>query len=213
MLGAPIERSTPAKSDLFSQGNDDDELDNVEADIFHSTVQKLMYICKGSRPDIEPELSYLCPKVTRPSTNNKEKLDCSLDFIQGTISDRRILGAMSLEEMITWIDASFAIHANERSHTGGTISFGICVIHAKSLKQKLNTKSSTEAEFVGVNEYLPYHIWIINFLKCQGYDIKNKILYQDNESAIKMGETHVPETLVTSISDIFLYMIESNQEK
>ena len=91
-----------------------------------------------------------------------------------------------MNKMITWVDASFAIHANKRSHTGGTISFGVGVVHAKSSKQKLNTKSSTEAELVGVSKYLPYHIWILNFLKCQGYEIKNKILYQDNESTIKM---------------------------
>ena len=178
--------STPAKSDLFNQDNDDDKLDGDKADNFHSIVQKLMYVCKRARPDIEPALSYLCTKVSCRSTNDKEKLDCLLDYLHGTILNRRTLGATSLEEMITWVNASFAVHANKRSHTGGTISFGIGVIHTKSSKQKLNTKSSTEVELVGVREYLPYHIWIINFPKCQGYYIKNKILYQDNENAIKM---------------------------
>ena len=88
--------------------------------------------------------------------------------------------------MVTWIDASFAIHINKRSHTGGTISFGVGVVHSKSSKQKLNTKSSTEAELVGVSEYLPYHIWIVNFMKSQGYKMKKKTLYQENEIAIKM---------------------------
>ena len=73
-----------------------------------------------------------------------------------------------------------------RSHTGGMMSFGIGALHTKSTKQKLNTKSSTEAELVGVSEYLPYHIWLLNFLKHQGYDVKEKLLFQDNESTIKM---------------------------
>ena len=55
-------------------------------------------------------------------------------------------------------------HPNMKSHTGGAISFGKSVVHTKSSKQKINTKSLTEAELVGVSEYLPYHIWIENFL-------------------------------------------------
>ena len=66
------------------------------------------------------------------------------------------------------------------------MSFGIRALHTKSTKQKLNTKSSTEAELVGVSEYLPYHIWLINFLKHQGYDVKEKLLFQDDESTIRM---------------------------
>ena len=66
------------------------------------------------------------------------------------------------------------------------MSFGIRALHTKSTKQKLNTKSSTEAELVGVSEYLPYHIWLINFLKHQRYDVKEKLLFQDNESTIRM---------------------------
>ena len=33
---------------------------------------------------------------------------------------------------------------------------GLGVLHAKCSKQKLNVKSSIEAELVGVSEYIPY---------------------------------------------------------
>ena len=178
--------STPAKSNLFNQENDDKKLNDIESDVYHSVIQKLMYICKRAKPDIKPALSYLCTKVSCPSIDDKEKFDRLLDYLHGTINDQRTLGATSLDEMITWVDFSFAVHANKRSHTGGTISFGVGVVHAKSSKQKLNTKSSTEAKLMGVSKYLPHHIWIVIFLKSQGYDVKSKILYQDNESAIKM---------------------------
>ncbi len=154
--------------------------------MFHSIVQKLMYICKRARPDLEPALSYLSTQVSCPSISDSDKLQRLLDFLHATKDDRRVVGALSLDDMFTWIDASFAVHPNMKSHTGGAISFGRGVIHAKSSKQKINTKSSTEAELVGVSEYLPYHIWIENFLKNQGYNLRKKLLYQDNESAIKM---------------------------
>ena len=50
--------------------------------------------------------------------------------------------------MKTWVDASYAVYNNMKSHTGGVVSFGRGVTMSKSSKQKLNTKSSTEAELV-----------------------------------------------------------------
>ena len=64
----------------------------------------------------------------------------------------------------------------------------LCIIHKKSTIQKLNTKSSTESEVVGFSDYLPHNIQIKNFLQYQGYHIKNNVLYQDNQSAIRMEE-------------------------
>jgi hypothetical protein len=66
------------------------------------------------------------------------------------------------------------------------MSMGRGTIHCRSSKQKLNTKSSTEAEIVGMSDYIPYNIWLANFMKGQGYEIKNNVVYQDNQSAMKM---------------------------
>ena len=66
------------------------------------------------------------------------------------------------------------------------MSLGWGTIHNKSCKQKLNTKSSTEAEVVGMSDYIPYNIWLVNFLRGQGYELQHNIVYQDNTSAIKM---------------------------
>ena len=60
------------------------------------------------------------------------------------------------------------------------------ILHHKTGKQKLNTKSSTESEIVGASDYLPHAIWMRRFLMGQGYKVKRSILFQDNESAIKM---------------------------
>ena len=67
------------------------------------------------------------------------------------------------------------------------MSLGTGVIHTRSTKQKLNTKSSTEADVVGTSDYMPYNIWLRNFMKVQGYELKDNVIFQDNKSAIKMG--------------------------
>ena len=53
-------------------------------------------------------------------------------------------------------------------------------------KQKLNTKSLTESEIVGVSDFLPKVMFIDLFLAAQGFPLKENIVHQDNESAIKL---------------------------
>jgi hypothetical protein len=55
--------------------------------------------------------------------------------------------------MRTLVDASYAVHPDMKSHTGGLMSMGTGGLICKSSKQKLNTKSSTEAELVGASDY------------------------------------------------------------
>ena len=109
-----------------------------------------------------------------------------MGFLKRTIDDIRIIGATSLTDVCTWIDAAYAVHNNMGSQTGGAMSMGHGILHGKSSKQKLNTKSSTEAELVGVSEYIPYNIWLLHFFAHQGYKISKNVLYQDNQSAIYM---------------------------
>ena len=53
-----------------------------------------------------------------------------------------------------------------------------------STRQKINTRSSTEAEVVGVDDGMPLVIWTRNFLQEQGFEVNDNIVYQDNQSAI-----------------------------
>ena len=53
-----------------------------------------------------------------------------------------------------------------------------------SLKQKVNTRSSTEAEVIGVDDCIGPILWTHQFLEHQGYDVKDNVLLQDNQSTI-----------------------------
>jgi hypothetical protein len=96
------------------------------------------------------------------------------------------LGADELDSIRTWVDTLYAVHPDMKSHTGGIISMGLGAITLKSSKQKLNTKSSTEAELVGATDYVTNTIWSKMFLEAQGYPIKKNLFEQDNESAIRL---------------------------
>ena len=162
-------------------------LSTKKAEHFHSTTAKLLYIKKRARPDMELVTAFLTTKVSNPMEEDCNKLTRSIKYLNMTRDDTRTIRCDDLQSVYTWVDAAYAVHSNMRSQTGrSTMSMGWGTIHNKSTMQKLNTKSSTESELVGISDYLPCNIWWINFLSGQGYTIHNNILFQDNESAICM---------------------------
>ena len=64
------------------------------------------------------------------------------------------------------------------------MSFGLGAAISGSNKQKLNTRSSTEAELVGVDDIIAKVLWTKLFMEDQGFEIDQNIVYQDNKSAM-----------------------------
>ena len=83
---------------------------------------------------METLISFLTTRVSKSTEDYWRKLRRGLLFINGTINKKRIIGARSLKDLFTWIDAAYAVHANMRGHTGGAMSMGYGVLHEKSSK-------------------------------------------------------------------------------
>jgi hypothetical protein len=95
-----------------------------------------------------------------------------------------VLGAKNDGLLMWYMDALFAVHPNMWGHTGGGLTMGRGFPFAVSTKQKLNTRSSTESELVGINDMMPIIIWTCYFLLSQGYGVVENLLLQDNKSSI-----------------------------
>jgi hypothetical protein len=149
-------------------------------------VAKLLYCTHRARPDIQLPVAFLCTRVSKSDDADEEKLVRTLQFLDGTLDDDLVLSADSFEEYLTWVDASHAVHADMRGHTGGCQSLGQGCFHSKSLKQKLNSRSTTETEVIGASDYMPFTIFTKGFLSAQGYDMKEGKFFQDNEAAEKL---------------------------
>ena len=171
----PQSAFTAANENLFVIEHDSLELSDEKSDKFHSVVAKLLYISKRERPDIKPTVAFLCTRVSQTTENDWKKLHRALTYLKGTIDDKRIRGASRLNSLVTWVDAAYTVYENMRSQTGGAMSFGLGLVHDRSSKQNLNTKSSTEAEGTGVSEYGPYDIWMVNFRNKQGYKVSGNV--------------------------------------
>ena len=55
-----------------------------------------------------------------------------------------------------------------------------------SSKQKINTRSSTESEIVAVDGGITKPLWMRNLLLVQGEKVEDCILFQDNQSSIRL---------------------------
>jgi hypothetical protein len=130
---------TPAAEDFFAEGSGA-KLNDKQREEFHTIVAKGLFACKRARPDIHPTIATLCTRVRSPTTEDWAKLIRLLKYCNGTRKDKLILSADSLHVIKWYVDASFAVHPDFKSHTGGVMTFGGGAVQSLSRKQEAEYK-------------------------------------------------------------------------
>ena len=176
--------TTPASDKVFDV-DESPKLEARRAELLHMFVAKALFIAKRGRPDIQVPVAFLCTRVQKPTEQDWYKLIRMMKFLKRTKADVLTLSAQDLSVTKWYADAAFAVHPDMKSHTGYTMSMGEGAIILSSRKQKLNTRSSTEAELVACDDAITQVLWTCNFLKEQGYETKT-YMKQDNTSAIQL---------------------------
>jgi hypothetical protein len=184
--GVQGKASSPALPDLFTIDESSPLLQDIKREEFHSWSAKLLYLCKRTRPEIMVVVSFLTSRVLAPTEQDWSKLDRCMKYLNSTRDLGLVLSASQHLHVVSHVDASFGVHPTMKSHTGSMITLGGGAIFAKSSKQKLNTKSSTESELVGLSDSASQVIWTREFLIAQGYDMEPATIYQDNQSTIAL---------------------------
>ena len=176
--------ASPAANHLFDINPECENLSSEEANKFHHFVAKLLYLAKRTRRDILLAVAFLCTRVKGPDQDDYKKLGCCLSYVQGTKELCLTLETKDMSMIHWWIVAYFAVHPDYKSHTRACLSFGHgCPVNISS-KQKINTCSSTEAELVAINDAMALVLWCWLFIMGQGFDVRDNIVYQDNQSTM-----------------------------
>jgi len=125
-----------------------------------------MIICLQyrARPEFSTSLSFLAHRVTTPTMQDRAKLSRLLTYAKYTIDLTLNLEPTSTQ-LDVYIDASHGIHADRRGHTGVVLMMGGSVIYCRSMRQKRNTKSSTETELMATTDQVPNTLWVSHFLE------------------------------------------------
>jgi len=180
--------ATPALEHLFEVREESTKLSEAGREEFHSAVAKLLYLAKRSRPDILPAIIFLTSRVTKADVDDQAKLERVMKYLNVNPELCIKLKVGRTLSVIGFVDAAYGVHHDYRSHTGAMISLGTGPVFVKSSKQKINSKSSTEAELVGLSDSASQVIWTRDFLAAQGYELQSAEIFQDNKSTISMIE-------------------------
>jgi hypothetical protein len=96
-----------------------------------------------------------------------------------------MLRADQLKLTVHWyVDGSHQIHEHCRGWTGSLITFGIGATASSSNKMKCNMMSSIETDLISFANKLTDIVWMWYFIECQGYNIDEYIVFQDNMSML-----------------------------
>jgi hypothetical protein len=156
---------TPAVSDIFTVDKTSTLLSKHQAEYFYRITARLLFASKRARPDLQVAMAYFCTRVKSPKVSDYVKLVRVIKYMHAIIHLPLFLG-WDKTGTLTWaVDASFAVHGDFRSHTGALLTLGRDAAMAFSMKQKINSKSSTKAELIGVDDALNFLVWVKQWME------------------------------------------------
>ena len=85
MKGAKV--GNPALETLFMVDPQSPKLDQEDAELFHSTTLKGLFLAKRGRPDVLQPIAYLCTRTKKPTEKDMNKLVWTLKFLKQTSKD------------------------------------------------------------------------------------------------------------------------------
>jgi hypothetical protein len=185
--GVTTTRATPATENLFDI-RDTEKATDSEKKWFHTHVAKMLYLAKRVRPECLTSVSFLSTRVQCCDQDDIAKLRRLLGYLRYTRDRGIVLRIGDNMTVSAYIDAAYGVHQQSgKSHTGCAIVLGDAgPVYSKSCKQRIVTKSSTEAELVGLSDTATQAIHLRNFIVAQGYSVGPAVIFQDNMSTMAL---------------------------
>ncbi len=149
-----------------------------------SIVMSLMYLARLTRPDILMSVAYLATKSQNPDISDYKNICQVLRYISATKTMALNFQRSTLEVKLA-ADASHILHHDGRGHSGIVITIGGTAVIVRSTKQRVQARSSTEAEIIAAEECATYIPFLISLCKELSIPLSTPLtLGQDNKSAI-----------------------------
>jgi len=134
---------------LFEVNQNCNKLGDNKSEEFSTTVANALFLCKRSRrPDWQHAVPFLCAGVQSPDEDDWKKLLRKLKHLEQTVEDELRLGADEGDVLLTrhYPDATFAVHADMKCHTGYIQTLGrgaaITISSKKSSTPRIQQKLS-----------------------------------------------------------------------
>ena len=150
--------------------DDSDDSVGIIADEIQDEDEESMNETEDEVAMIEEEVSPSNEFDRDPNFNEGDRaiLIKIMNFLQANKNEVASMRADDTQSIKWHVDAAFAVHKDFKSHTGATLSLGKGIIFYVSKKEKVNMRSSTEAELAGVDDII---LKVLCFIKLSTKDI------------------------------------------
>ncbi|XP_019105538.1 uncharacterized mitochondrial protein AtMg00810-like [Beta vulgaris subsp. vulgaris] len=155
-----------------------------DPEVYRRIIGKLLYL-NMTRPDISFAVQQLSQFLSAPRTSHFLVAQHVLRYLKGTLHHGLLYSADSTLQIHAYCDADWgACIDSARSLTGYCVFLGTSLISWKTKKQKVVSKSSTEAEYRSMSHTTSELTWITNLLSDLHISIPTPIpLFCDNKAA------------------------------
>ncbi len=100
------------------------KLDKERAQCFHSTLVHLLFVMARCRRVIQTFVAFVTTRVEDPDEDDWAKLRWVLKYEHGTVYLSLNFDASQMTLVQWWVDGSFAVFLDYRSHTGAVLLLG-----------------------------------------------------------------------------------------
>ena len=151
------------------------------------------------RQDIMLPIALLCKYMTCPTKTHWTKLKHVYRYLKGTKALGLTLGGTGEYKLRGYADASYATDKDTARSISGHVWFygpgGAISCSAKT--QKIVATSTTEAEWIALNEAMREGMYLVNHLRELGEEVETPVtIYEDNQCVMANAErpSHSPRT-------------------
>ncbi len=113
-----------AHEDLFKVDENAQKLDPEKRMAFHNIKAEALNMVKRARPDALVSIAFLTTRSQDPDVDDWRKLGQLIENLQATVNLPLTIRTNSSRVLNKYVDASFAVHANKRGHTSGSLTMG-----------------------------------------------------------------------------------------
>ena len=96
-------------------------------------------------PDIQPNIAFITTHVFKPNKDNWKKLLRLLQYLNSTRDMCLMINSNDLNVVHWWVDATYRVHNDLKSHTGATMSIVKGSVTSISRKQTLTPQAQLRA--------------------------------------------------------------------
>eukprot|EP00903_Cladosiphon_okamuranus_P021851 g20088.t1 len=185
--------ATPAEKEPVTT-KEEKTLSPEQTTMFRSATGSVLYISRGSRPDISHSVLVLTKSMAKPGPKALAKLKRLIRYLKGTTS----LGityrkdAQDGDKLTAYVDSDFAGDLDDRkSTTGVVLTLAGGPVDSTSVKQTVTATSSAEAEYVAMSKACKMILHWRHLLKTINREqTEATVLFEDSTAAISTSESN-----------------------